>query len=69
MAFVSVPITFMAIRWWRTIHPVILDGRGFNLAAPMLTTLLFCIGTFTLLYFTLLVHRVRLEQLADMVKW
>jgi heme exporter protein C len=68
VGFVSVPITFMAIRWWRTIHPVILDSQGFSLAAPMLITMLFCIGTFTLLYFTLLVHRVRLEQLADEVE-
>ncbi len=68
VAFVSVPITFMAIRWWRTIHPVILDSGGFSLAAPMVTTLMFCIGTFTLLYFTLLVHRMHLEQLADEVE-
>ncbi|MGA9348139.1 MAG: cytochrome c biogenesis protein [Anaerolineae bacterium] len=69
VGFTSVPITFMAIRWWRTIHPVILESQGFNLAPPMLTTLLFCIGAFTLLYFALLTHRVRLEQLADMVRW
>jgi len=68
VGFVSVPITFMAIRWWRTIHPVILDSGGFSLATPMLVTMIFCIGTFTLLYFTLLVHRVRLEQLADEVE-
>ncbi|MBM4464658.1 MAG: cytochrome C assembly protein [Chloroflexi bacterium] len=68
VGFVSVPITLMAIRWWRTIHPVIFESEGFNLTGPMLTTLLFCIGAFTLLYFTLLVHRVRLEQLADEVE-
>lgn len=68
VGFVSVPITFMAIRWWRTIHPVILDSGGFHLAAPMVTTLMFCVGAFTLLYFTLLAHRVRLEQLADEVE-
>ena len=68
LGFVSVPVTFMAIRWWRTIHPIILESEGFNLARPMLTTLLFCIGAFTLLYFTILVHRVQLEQLADEVE-
>ena len=68
VGFVSVPITFIAIRWWRTIHPVILDSRGFDLAAPMVTTLMFCVGAFTLLYFTLLAYRVRLEQLADEVE-
>jgi heme exporter protein C len=68
VGFVSVPITFMAIRWWRTIHPVILDSGGFHLAPPMVTTLMFCIGAFTLLYFTLLVHRMHLDQLADEVE-
>jgi len=68
VGFVSVPVTFMAIRWWRTIHPIILESEGFNLSGRMLTTLLFCIGAFTLLYFTILVHRVRLEQLADEVE-
>jgi len=68
VGFVSVPITFLAIRWWRTIHPVIFESEGFHLTAPMLITLLFCTGAFTLLYVTLLVHRVRLEQAADEVK-
>ncbi len=59
VGFVSVPITFMAIRWWRTIHPVILSSSGFELSPRMLITLLVCVGAFTLLYFSLLVHRVR----------
>lgn len=63
--FVSVPITFMAIRWWRTIHPIILSSAGFELSSRMLTTLLVCVGAFTLFYFALLVHRVRLELLGD----
>jgi heme exporter protein C len=67
MGFVSVPITFMAIRWWRTIHPIILSSSGFEMSSPMLTTLLVCVGAFTMFYFDLLVHRVRLERLADEV--
>lgn len=64
--FISVPITFMAIRWWRTIHPVIFESQGFNLTGPMLLTLIFCVLTFTLVYATLLVLRCRLEFMADM---
>jgi heme exporter protein C len=67
VGFVSVPITFMAIRWWRTIHPIILSSAGFEMSSRMLTTLLVCVGAFTLFYFALLVHRVRLERLADEV--
>ena len=65
--FVSVPITFMAIRWWRTIHPVILNSTGFELDTKMLISLIACVIIFTLLYFTLLTLRVRLEFAADRV--
>ena len=27
VGFISVPITYMSIRWWRTIHPVVIGGR------------------------------------------
>ncbi|MCR4405738.1 MAG: cytochrome c biogenesis protein CcsA [Anaerolineae bacterium] len=67
VGFVSVPVTFMAIRWWRTIHPVILSSAGFELSPRMLVTLLVCVGAFTLFYFSLLGHCVRLELLADEV--
>lgn len=65
--FVSVPITFMAIRWWRTIHPVIFESKGFHLTPSMLITLIVSVAAFTLLYFTLLVLRCRLEFTADAV--
>ena len=65
--FISVPITFMAIRWWRTIHPLIFESQGFNLTQPMLATLILCVVAFTLLYATLLVLRSRLEFTADLV--
>ncbi len=40
-AFLSVPITFMSIRWWRTIHPVLIDPKeGFGLTPHMLIRLL-----------------------------
>ena len=43
LGFISVPITFFSIRWWRTIHPVII-GSGdptaqgtFDMTSPMMT--------------------------------
>ncbi len=71
VAFVSVPLTFMAIRIWRTIHPVIIgsvdpDAEGqFDMTARMTTTLLFTVTTFTVLYFTILWHRVRMQSLSE----
>jgi heme exporter protein C len=66
-AFLSVPITFMSIRWWRTIHPVLMDAKNFGLSAGMRPAFFFGIFAFTLLYFTLLAHRVRLERAREEV--
>ncbi len=68
-AFLSVPITFMSIRWWRTIHPVLIDpNEGFGLSAGMMTAFFFALAAFTLLYVVLLMHRYRLEQMAEQVE-
>jgi heme exporter protein C len=66
-AFLSVPITFMSIRWWRTIHPVLLDAENFGLSAGMRPAFFFGIIAFTLLYVTLLAHRMRLERAREEV--
>jgi heme exporter protein C len=68
VAFASVPFTFMSIRWWQRLHPVIFDREGMHLAPSMLATFLFCLLAFTILYFTLLLHRIRLGNLADEVE-
>ncbi len=68
VAFASVPLTFLSIRWWQRLHPVVFDRGGTGLTRPMLLTFLFCLLTFTMLYFTLLLHRVRLARLVDEVE-
>ncbi len=68
VAFVTVPLSWFAIRWWRTIQPdVLTGGEGMALSSSMVQTLLFSIATFTLLYATLMRQRVRLEWAADAV--
>lgn len=73
VGFVSVPITFFSIRWWRTIHPVVIGSGsptaegGFDMTSPMRLAFFFSLFTFTVLYFTFLAHRVRLERLAERV--
>ena len=63
VGFVNVPLVFLTIRLWRTIHPVLFTTEGFDLAPQMLLALLISLGTFTLLYFCLLTIRVRVESL------
>jgi heme exporter protein C len=62
-AFLSVPITFMSIRWWRTIHPVLIDPKsGFGLSKNMMPVFFLSLIAFTLFYFVLLIYRMRLER-------
>ena len=66
VAFVTVPLSWFAIRWWRTIHPDILTGgEGMAITSRMVHTLLVSLAAFTLLYVTLLRQRMRLERAAD----
>ena len=66
VAFVTVPLSWFAIRWWRTIHPdVLTSGEGMAMTSRMVHTLLASIATFTALYVTLLRQRIRLERAAD----
>ncbi|HFD40407.1 MAG TPA: cytochrome C assembly protein [Anaerolineae bacterium] len=68
VAFVSVPINFIAIRLWRTQHPLMFGSEGGGLGPNMMFAFFFCLITFTLWYATLLWHRIRLEQSRDEVE-
>jgi heme exporter protein C len=70
IAALSVPINWMAIRWWRTIHPAVVAPSnreeavgGFGMSPDIRNTLLFCLFAFTLFYITLMYHRIKLERL------
>lgn len=73
LGFLSVPLTFLSIRLFRTIHPVIIGGSdpsakgAFDMTPPMLQVFIFSLLTFTVLYAALLWHRIRLERLAEKV--
>jgi heme exporter protein C len=70
----SVPVAFLSIRLFRTIHPVVIgnaagNGQGsFAMTSPMLATMFFCLFTFSVAFVTLLWHRLRLENLAVTVE-
>lgn len=66
--FVDVPIVFMAIRWWRTQHPLLITSEGMGLAPPMAATLFVCMAAFTLLYVYLLLQRVRLGLVENKIE-
>ena len=68
VGFVNVPLVFISIRWWRSMHPIILTRTGMSIAPPMLVTLLVRLGAFTLLYFYLLFLRVNLGLIEDTIE-
>jgi heme exporter protein C len=74
IGFLSVPLTFLSIRIFRTIHPVVVGSSdpaalgAFDMTPPMLQTFLFSLFTFTVLYVTLLWHRMRMQSLAETVE-
>jgi heme exporter protein C len=70
----SIPITFLSIRLFRTIHPAVIGTGsasaqgGFDISPKMLTTMFFALFTFSILFVTLFWHRIRLGQLAQQVE-
>lgn len=74
VAFISVPITFFAIRIWRTIHPAVIGTAsetaqgGFDMTAPMVETFLLTNVAFVVIFIALTLNRARQEQLADRVE-
>jgi len=70
----SVPITFLSIRLFRTIHPALIGTAssaaqgGFDMTPRMLQTFLFGLLTFSVIFATLLWHRIRLGRLAEKVE-
>ncbi len=74
VGFISVPITFFAIRIWRTIHPAVIGTGaetaqgGFDMTSPMVIVLLFSIATLSVLYVCLMANRLQLEKLAERVE-
>lgn len=74
IAFISVPLTFFSIRIFRTIHPVVIGSNDpgatgdFNMTAAMSQTFMVSLLAFTVLFVSLLWHRVRLGRLQDKVE-
>jgi heme exporter protein C len=70
----SAPITFMVIRLFRTIHPVVIGSAsaeaqgGFDMTADMRTTFFFALFAFTVLFVDFMWHRLRVGKLEEKVE-
>jgi heme exporter protein C len=74
VGFLSVPLTFLSIRIFRTIHPVVIGSSDptaqgtFDMTPRMLQAFMFSLLTFTFIYVVLLWHRLRMQRLAEQVE-
>ena len=74
IGFLSVPLTFLSARLFRTIHPIVIGANqpgaegSFDMTGTMLVTFLFSLLTFTFIFADLLWRRIRLGRLADKVE-
>ena len=71
---VSVPITFVSIRLFRTIHPVVIGTQsaeaqgGFNMTGDMKIAFFFALFAFTIIFVDLFWNRIRLGHLQQKVE-
>jgi heme exporter protein C len=71
---ISAPITFFAIRLFRTIHPVVIGSSNpgaegtFSMVADMKVAFFFSLFTFTIIFIDLLWNRILMGRLADRVE-
>ena len=64
VGFIDVPIIYLSVLWFRTLHqPLSIQRGGASMPDTMLFTLLFNVGAYTLVYLFFLVKRVRIESL------
>ena len=68
VGFLSVPLTFLSIRMFRSIHPVVITSTQAELSPRMFQTFMFSLFTFTVVFVSLLWPRVRLGQLTERVE-
>jgi len=71
---ISVPITFLSIRMFRTIHPVVIGSKsaeasgGFSMTSDMKLAFFFALFSFTIIFIDLFWNRIRLGQLQQKVE-
>jgi heme exporter protein C len=70
IGFVDVPIVYLSIRLWRTMHPgyvMIMGGESSGLDPRMFQVLMLSLAAFTFLFLTLLLIRVDIEKLTKSI--
>lgn len=67
IGFLDVPLIYLSVSWWRTMHPGYVATEPGGLTPAMTQTLMVALASFTLLFALFLVFRLRLEQIHDRI--
>lgn len=67
IGFLDVPIIYLSVTWWRTMHPTLVVNDSGGLDPAMRLTLMVALLSFTLLFAWVLLVRVQLEQKRDLL--
>lgn len=69
VGFLNVPIVYLSVVWWRTLHPgpTVVTSEGVGMPMSMLWTLLVNLLAFTLLFIVLLAQKLRIEAVRDRI--
>ncbi|HSE39837.1 MAG TPA: cytochrome c biogenesis protein CcsA [Acidobacteriota bacterium] len=68
IGFVDVPIVYLSIYWWRTIHPRVITPEKVDLDPRMWYAVLICFLTILIFYAILMRMRMKLERLKEHVQ-
>ncbi|WP_077589139.1 cytochrome c biogenesis protein [Planococcus lenghuensis] len=68
IGFLDVPLVYFSVKWWRTIHPKVIDEQGVHMPAEMAQTLFYSIFAFQLFFVALLIYRFLLEVQKNRVR-
>ena len=66
IGFLDVPVVYMSVRWWRTLHPahvMIMGGKNSGLHPKIFQTLILSLVAFTFLFLSILLLRVGQEKM------
>lgn len=68
IGFIDVPIVWMSIRWWRTIHPKVITQQQIALDPRMWNAVLVCFVTMIVLYIVLVRLRMGSLQIEEQLQ-
>ena len=68
IAFLDVPIVYLSVLWWRTLHPHVFGPGGGGMPGQMLAAMFVGLFTFTLVFVYLVRLRLQVGRLADQLE-